>query len=134
MILKDCFQILFWEWCIEPPKNQINFEHFGSSSFPSSQGHNLGNFGQKSKSRISMEGQDQYQAACMNRKGLIDFKCPKKVIEQKVRVYTSPTVASYPYLLVASYFYLLVASYPFLLLVSYPYLLVASYLYLLVAS
>ena len=33
-----------------------------------------------------MEGQDQYQAACMNRKGLIDFKCPKKEVEQKVRV------------------------------------------------
>ena len=40
-----------------------------------------------------MEGQDQYQAACMNRKGLTDFKCPKKLIEQKVRVYISPTVA-----------------------------------------
>ena len=39
-----------------------------------------------------MEGQDQYQAACMNNKGLTDFKCPKKLIEQKVRVYTSPTV------------------------------------------
>ena len=39
-----------------------------------------------------MEGQDQYQAACMNRKGHTNFKCPKKLIEQKVRVYISPTV------------------------------------------
>ena len=77
---------------MEPTKKQINFEHFGSSSFPSSQGHNSGYFGPKSKSRTSMEGQDQYQAACMNRKGLTDFKCPKKLIEQKVRVYISPTV------------------------------------------
>ena len=77
---------------MEPPKKQINFEHIVSSSFPSSQGHNLGNFGLKSKSRVSMEGQDQYQAACMNRKGHSSLKCSKKLIEQKVRVYISPTV------------------------------------------
>ena len=42
-----------------------------------------------------MEGQDQYQAACMNRKGLTGFKCSKKLIEQKVRVYMSPTVQKF---------------------------------------
>ena len=58
------------------------------------QGHNSGNFGPKSKSRTSMEGQDQYQAAYMNRKGLIDFKCPQKLIEPIGSVYRFPTVES----------------------------------------
>jgi hypothetical protein len=43
-------------------------EHFGSSSFSLSQGHNAGNFGPKSKSRTSMESQDQAPTACIKRK------------------------------------------------------------------
>ena len=31
--MKDFFQILVWEWSTEPSKKQINFEHFGSSSY-----------------------------------------------------------------------------------------------------
>ena len=82
MISKDVFKFYFENGAWNHQRNRLIL------SILEAQGNNSSNFGPKSKSRISMEGQDQYQAACMNRKGPTNFKCPKKLIEQKVQVYT----------------------------------------------
>ena len=42
----------------------------------------------------SMETSDQTQPAWINLKGLTDFTCTKKQIEEKVPVYRFPTIAT----------------------------------------